>query len=403
MSDPFYDQTVLFLPFEKYPSVPGVYSPEVVYDFSKKRRSMLVSQMPALPASPLVKYGDHAAYFNASGVYTNRYIRTTVDSEFTITGDFTIECWVYPFSIGATWGSFLLDTRNTSVTAGTGYYLTYGYSGVSGKVSFGNQVHAELLSNTTLTNNAWSHLAIVRSGSNVRMYINGVSQTQEVTYSGTYTATTFNLGVSANDAGTTGISGYVDEYRITLAARYTANFTPTQIDLADYPVPAFSPRVIQDHYNKSGFDFNALPKTKRVITDHYNKSSFDFNALAKAGRLIPVREKNSIRDWSALARVGRTCVEEDNARNDFKNAAFGSLNITTQGTISGIIKIFGSPVKRKVRLHESQSGAFVREMWSGDDGTYLFTGLRKELLYTITATDYAEQYNDVIGTNISPI
>jgi hypothetical protein len=397
MSDPYYDQTVLFLPFEPTASS-LVGTATYPYDYSKYHRVVKTPALSNITSITNPKYGAYAGYFNGSN--TVKYDASS-GLDFG-TGDFTIEFWVYPTVTWSTQSSpGLIGKKTTDTTSGWQIYKNNALS--TTKMGARLTSTLDFFSNTDVPNNTWSHWCLQRSGTNLYWFFNG-----NLDKSGTSTANIsdtadLNLGYSQTWGGY--FNGYLDDIRITTGvARYpTSGFTPSQITIADYPTQTGTSRVIQDHYNKSHFDFNSLSKTKRVITDHYNKSHFDFNALAKAGRLIPVREKNSIRDWSALARVGRTCVKEENARNDFNSAAFGSLNIATQGTISGIIKIFGSPVKRKVRLHESQSGAFVREMWSGDDGTYLFTGLRKELLYTITATDYAEQYNDVIGTNISPI
>jgi hypothetical protein len=73
------------------------------------------------------------------------------------------------------------------------------------------------------------------------------------------------------------------------------------------------------------------------------------------------------------------------------------------GSVSGTIKIGSVAVKRRVRLYDAKTGFFIREKWSETDGGYSFTGLKIEYRYTVTATDYNGDYNDVIAANLTPI
>ena len=385
MSDPYYDQTVLFLPFERPSGIPN--SVEVpLWDFSKMHWGVTKSAATSKIYTADSKYGTGCWNIDA----TFPYLTVTDSSKLHLgSGDFTVELWIKTTqNVGLALGN---------VTTALGQFGVYMVA--SGKISLirGNSTAypATLTSNASINTGTWRHVSFCKAGGTLRVFIDG-NLDNSIADAFDYTTSNTSIGVLVGNLSNQML---LDEIRITLAARYTANFTPTQISLADYPVPAFSPKLVI-HYRKSSFDYNSLPKYKAAIT-HYRKSPFDYNSLPKAKRYIR-HEKNSIRDWSALARLGRECVKGSRVRHDFNNATFGSLSISNQGTIAGIIKIYGSPVKRRVRLYESQSGAFVREMWSGDDGAYLFTGLKKELLYTVTSTDYAEQYNDVIGTNISP-
>jgi hypothetical protein len=136
-------------------------------------------------------------------------------------GDFTIEAWVYTTS-SATQRIVSLGTGNNGelllVNSGSNVWLDW----FDGTVDIG--------SNTTfVTQNAWVHVAVTRSSSTVRVFING-------TVSGTPTISTRSYGTVATYIGTYGGSlniqnfiGYIDDLRITRGlARYTANFTPPQ-------------------------------------------------------------------------------------------------------------------------------------------------------------------------------
>jgi hypothetical protein len=117
-----------------------------------------------------------------------------------------------------------------------------------------------------------------------------------------------------------------------------------------------------------------------------------------SGGLIQVALGNSKGGWSALSRVGRLILVELKARNDFLNIYWGGL-----GTITGTIKIGATPCKRRVRLYEANTGILIREIWSADDGNYIFTGLRMDYKYTVSSTDYNNAYNDTIAARITAV
>jgi hypothetical protein len=83
----------------------------------------------------------------------------------------------------------------------------------------------------TLSNNTWYHMAAVRNGNDLKVYVNGTSSHASVTLSaalpnggnrplhiGTYSA--------AGQEHLNRLDAFIDLFRITTAARYTSNFTP---------------------------------------------------------------------------------------------------------------------------------------------------------------------------------
>ena len=81
---------------------------------------------------------------------------------------------------------------------------------------------------TALSNNTWYHVAVTRSGSTWRLFLNGtqedsVTQSSYITDSGS-TTRLGNYGPSATASD--GLNGYIEDFRITRGvARYTSNFT----------------------------------------------------------------------------------------------------------------------------------------------------------------------------------
>ena len=84
-------------------------------------------------------------------------------------GDFTIECWVYPRSF-ANWAR-IIDFGNGAGSDNILLAYTYGTSGAPGFYVEGSQFQAT----QTLVLNQWSHIAATLSGTTATIYINGVA------------------------------------------------------------------------------------------------------------------------------------------------------------------------------------------------------------------------------------
>jgi hypothetical protein len=85
---------------------------------------------------------------------------------------------------------------------------------------------SQIVSSTnTLTLSAWNHIAMTKSGTTIRLFVNGV-EGASATVSGTpQSSTSYPLSIGQHNNRS--IDGYVDELRITKGvARYTADFTP---------------------------------------------------------------------------------------------------------------------------------------------------------------------------------
>ena len=144
------------------------------------------------------------------------------------TGDFTIEFWMYCVDDSTYSGStFLSPSPNTnltcSLTSGSSNarlpYLEYGGSGTTFPAITGYL-------------NKWTHIAFVRSSGNVTVYQNGVATGAAVSKAAAVGSTAnlyllHNAGDSLAD-----FRGYMSNFRITKAAVYTSNFTPSTTPLA---------------------------------------------------------------------------------------------------------------------------------------------------------------------------
>jgi hypothetical protein len=166
-------------------------------------------------STSVVKYGTGSLAFDGSGDWLVMPYGPTQNFG---TGNFTIEMWAYLNSLSAsyyvpagTWGSgtsdeWLIQIQNNGsirflTTAGSTFY------------------------SASITTATWYHIAVVRSGTTVTIYVNGTSV-------GSYTCSNSLGSVSktlyiGTQAGSWDWNGYIDDFRITNGyARYTTTFTP---------------------------------------------------------------------------------------------------------------------------------------------------------------------------------
>lgn len=160
------------------------------------------------------KFGGYSAYLDGTG----DYITVPSGSDFAFgTGDFTVEFWFMQTVAG---NPFLIDCRPTSSTNGA-YVTTYINAGTV--VFFTNG--AARITSSAITTGAWYHVAVCRSGTSTRLFLDGTQTGSTYTDPTNYIASPVNIGASGN--GLFPLTGYFDDIRITKGvARYTANFTP---------------------------------------------------------------------------------------------------------------------------------------------------------------------------------
>lgn len=161
------------------------------------------------------KFGTGSMSFNGS---TDWLVTPNKPEHNFGTGDFTIEAWAYPTGTNAQ--ATLISNYNGP---SSGWGLLLGSTGPS----FGWGDTNLLAGSSAFNQNAWNHIAITRSGTSLRMFLNG-TQVASATNSTDFTSTGA-LFVGRLREATAGFywQGYLDDVRLTKGvARYTANFTP---------------------------------------------------------------------------------------------------------------------------------------------------------------------------------
>jgi hypothetical protein len=168
-------------------------------------------------------------YFDGTGDYLNIPDTTT----FRLTGDFTVEAWVYR-SVSANQTIISMDTTSTGGYAA----LRLDISGSDNKVyllvsTSGSAWAINAGSTNTIVLNTWTHVAAVRSGTTVTLYLNGVSNASGTASGALYAGTIQLIGATNNAGISQTFTGYITDLRVTNGyARYTTTFTPPTTLLA---------------------------------------------------------------------------------------------------------------------------------------------------------------------------
>ena len=145
-------------------------------------------------------------------------------------GDFTVECFININSNTSSTGSsdaVIFECRANASTA-TGFVFNIRPNGTTNfKLNFYTDGSANL-DGQTMNYGTWYHVAISRSGSTIRFFVNGTTTTN-ITKSNNFSdQPNVNIGYSSLYSNS-GITGFIDEFRLTHKARYTSNFTaPTK-------------------------------------------------------------------------------------------------------------------------------------------------------------------------------
>lgn len=176
------------------------------------------------------KFGGSSAYFDGSGDYL-----TVSDSEdFEIANsDFTIDTWAYPTSLPI--GGRIVFAKGNSSQFGPYLIQLQSSDGVNGYWYFyssSNGSSWDVASNAligTASINTWQHLAVVKTGNTIKLFLNGVKASSDVTLSSQPINNTdsFVVGRIAESVASQEFVGYIDELRISKGiARWTGDFTP---------------------------------------------------------------------------------------------------------------------------------------------------------------------------------
>ena len=166
------------------------------------------------------KFGTASLELDGTGDYVKSASNSAVD------GNFTVEFFVYASDFLQ--DAFLWDTQVSN--SGLAISITS-----LGKLRVVKDNLIVLNVNSTLTNDAWNHIALVGNGNFLTIFVNGSPRGQYLTTGGnSYPNQPYYIGCRHTEADF--FSGYIDEFRASKVARYSGLFTPstTPFDVDKY-------------------------------------------------------------------------------------------------------------------------------------------------------------------------
>ena len=202
-----------------------------------------------IAASGNAKNTPNSASF--SGGTSNQPLSLASDNNLILSGDFTIEGWVYP---STTNGNYTILGSNYAGPGGTSiiHYFQIGNSsnGSANRwVMYNGSVYNTATASVTMTANTWYYVVASRQGSTLRFYMNGTKVGTDITSTSTFN---FSAGCIGAIRGLTSalFVGNMSGFRLTNGvARYTGT------TMVVPPMP-FMPGDYQIMYNKALFHFD---------------------------------------------------------------------------------------------------------------------------------------------------
>jgi hypothetical protein len=174
------------------------------------------------PFSPVITTPTtYSGYFDGTGDYLS-FTNTSGQGVNFGTGDFTVEMWYY-MTNNTTNTTFHTFIRQDTATNN----FDFGYRPGASQLVLGAGNVGEVTASTTLLVNTWYHLAVSRSGTDLKFFVNGVQVGTTTTNSYNYNITGGTVRIGSNNYDSTYTAyGYISNLRAVRNAVYTTTFTP---------------------------------------------------------------------------------------------------------------------------------------------------------------------------------
>lgn len=281
------------------------------------------------------------------------YVQFPNNTDFAVgSGDFTIDAWVYPTSL-VQYGNIAAYSNGVASNGNYGFSLMRSAAKWYFNVFVGNNQYGPVSSGVA-TLNQWQHIAAVRSGSNLLLFVDGalVNTTNigAVTPNNPVGALLY-VGVSSG--GNYPFAGYIDDLIITKGvAKYTAAFTPPTSEAGGFG---------------SALEGIALSARRPA------------RVLVAASAAVP-----------APGTSGSTIQ----TARDVENGGVGRV----YGTVKEKAAPSNTPRHRRVLLIDERSRLPVRETWSDPvTGAYSFDYVDATRKYTVISYDHLGAFRAVVA------
>ena len=174
-----------------------------------------------------------SVFFDGSG---DRLIIPT-STDLNLTGDFTIECWVYINSVDSiNYITFFNTSSDGNYSAETSIF----WGASEDYFAFQNKGTTLVTATMADPTNAWYHIAVTRSGSTTRMFLNGKQTGSTTTSWDAVTGQSWHIGdrPAGATSGNYPLNGYISNLRVCKGhAVYTSDFAPPTRELEVHQGP----------------------------------------------------------------------------------------------------------------------------------------------------------------------
>jgi len=284
-----------------------------------------------------------SGYFPGNG---SNYLAGPSNAAFAMgTGDFTIEFWAY-FTNSADDNGPIFDTR-TSANNGVLIRQGNGAGGIANRVDC--NCAGTTASSGTITFNAWTHVAVVRASSSLKIYLNGVGGTA-VTASGNASASNSYIGAFF-DGLSVNFDGYLNNLRVVKGtAVYTANFTPPTSNLT--AISGTSLLTLQNaaFTDNSTNNFVITPFGNVTVTGNspFNTTGFWSNYFDGSGDYLQTPSNSAFAlgtgDYTVECWIYATSNPSDVGIYEGRSGGAASDGFTLTAFSSSVIRIFSGGV-----------------------------------------------------------
>lgn len=253
------------------------------------------------------KFGSKSFNSTAATAYSTVLTRSTAPA------NFTIEFFFFLNSTGAVLNLLSSTTANSLLIAFARNPMNITVS-IGQGASF-NIANAVRLATTALVVNTWYHLSIVKTNTQYRFFINGIEQNSitSALQMQTNSFSTFRLG-----GNTSAYNGFIDEFRISNVARYTANFTPTtsifSIDENTISLNHFDGANISDSDESTDKIFSVSKNTNvsqnQILYAYCGDSGM---VLSPRNKEMDIEIMNQIADYERIRKLPMFLISDSNS------------------------------------------------------------------------------------------
>ena len=189
---------------------------------------IVIISYPDIYNAPTALTGTYTASTSGSGSLSfngsSQYLQIPNNAALQFgTSSFTIEGWFY-----LTTATHLNNSFFSVGSYNSGVLLRYNTGFGSADYLYINGTQYNWFPNTYFTLNQWNHVALVRNGSAVAIYVNGTSVFTTTSSANISQSTATSVGTATHDTSGETWTGYISNFRIVNgSAVYTSNFTPS--------------------------------------------------------------------------------------------------------------------------------------------------------------------------------